>query len=57
LGTFRNARLLRGLDVERRVLHAERPQDALLQEHIERLAADTLDHVAEHIGRTTVFPR
>jgi hypothetical protein len=45
------------VDKERRVAHAERHEDALVQELIETLAGDLLDEVAEHVGRHRVVPR
>jgi hypothetical protein len=45
---------LLGRHVERRVLHAERIEDALLQELGKRLARQLLDQVALHVDRDAV---
>ena len=42
--------------VERRVLHAERVEDPLLLELVERLLRDDLHDAAEHVGRVAVVP-
>ena len=43
-----------GRQVEARVLHAQRPEQALLQEHIERHARDHRDEIAQHIETLAV---
>ena len=45
-----------GRHPERGVLHAERPEDALLQVLVERLAREHLDQVALDVDRDAVVP-
>ena len=53
---LREARGLVLGDVEGGVDHAQRAQDALLQELLERHAGDLAHQVAEHVGRDRVVP-
>ena len=38
------------------IVHPERIEDALLQELLERLAADLPDEIAEHVGGDRIVP-
>ena len=49
-------RALGGRELERRVLHAERAEDVVLEIAVELLAAHGLDHLADPVDADPVFP-
>src|SRR5262249_10138388 len=49
-------RALRGPDLERGVLHAERPEDVILEVAVELLATRRLDHLARPVDVDAVLP-